>query len=82
MENKDLSYEEALEELERIVVDLEKDELSLEDSVNTFKRGVELYKYCNKLLANAEGEVKLLLDDSDDSIMEIDFFKEDENDKF
>ncbi|MGO1470536.1 MAG: exodeoxyribonuclease VII small subunit [Tissierella sp.] len=82
MENKKLSYEEALKELENIVGKLEKDETSLNNSIDIFKRGVELYKYCNKLLSDAENEVKLLLDDSDDSIIEVNFFGEDEKNNF
>lgn len=61
MENNKLSYEEAFEELESIIGKLGKDEIELSESVELFKKGVELYKYCNKLLSNAEDEVKLLL---------------------
>lgn len=82
MKDKNLSYEDALKELEIIVVELEKDETSLKDSVDIFKRGVELYKYCNKLLSKAEGEVKLLLNDGEDELVQIDFFGEDEEDNF
>lgn len=82
MEDKNLSYEEALKELKDIILELEKDEISLSNSVDTFKRGVELYKYCNRLLSDAEGEVKLLLDGSDNSMIEVDFFEEDEKDSF
>lgn len=82
MKDKKLSYEDALKELENIVVELEEDETSLKDSVDIFKRGVELYKHCNKLLTDAEGQVKLLLNDGEDNIVEIDFFGEDEDDNF
>ena len=82
MENNNLSYEDALKELKDIIEDLEKDEISLNDSVDTFKRGVELYKYCNELTSTAEGEVKLLLNDSDDSVVEVDFFGEGDSNNF
>lgn len=82
MENNNLSYEDALKELKDIIEDLEKDEISLNDSVDTFKRGVELYKYCNELISTAEGEVKLLLNDSDDSVVEVDFFEEGDSNNF
>ncbi len=82
MENNNLSYEDALKELKDIIEDLEKDEISLNDSVDTFKRGVELYKYCNKLISTAEGEVKLLLNDSDNSVIEVDFFEEGDSNNF
>lgn len=82
MKEKQLSYEKAVEELEDIVNKLEQDESSLSDSVELFKKGVELYKYCNSLLSKAEGEVKILLDDSNDSLMELDFFEEAEGGEF
>ena len=58
------------------------DEASLNESVEIFKKGVELYKYCNNLLLSAEGEVKMLLDDSDGSLIELDFFEEADHDTF
>lgn len=82
MEDKKLSYEEALNQLEDIVEVLERDKTSLNESVEIFKKGVELYKYCNNLLSSAEEEVKILLDDSNESIKEIDFFEEGEGDHF
>lgn len=82
MEEKRLSYEEALKQLEDIVEKLEKDKSSLNESVEMFKKGVELYEYCNNLLSHAEGEVKILLDNSKDSLVEVDFFREDEGDSF
>lgn len=82
MKEKQLSYEKVVEELEDIVNKLEQDESSLSDSVELFKKGVELYKYCNSLLSKAEGEVKILLDDSNDSLMELDFFEEAEGGEF
>ena len=82
MEDKKISYEHALKELEEIVEKLEIDKASLNESVEMFKKGVELYKYCNSLLSKAEGEVKLILNDSNDSLVEMDFFEEDEEDNF
>ncbi len=82
MKEKKLSYEEALEQLENMVENLEQDEASLNESVEIFKKGVELYKYCNNILLNAEREVKVLLDDSDGSLTELDFFEEVERDTF
>ncbi len=76
MKIEDLTYEEALKELEQIVEDLEKDQLSLEESLKKFKRGVELYNYCNKILTQVEGEVKILLKDDDGDLREDDFFVE------
>ena len=69
VENK-LSYEKAIEELEQILEALEGGDLSLKDSMEKFKRGVELYNYCNEILKNVEGEVKVLLKDQDGNMNE------------
>lgn len=82
MKDEKLSYEDALKQLQSIVDKLEEEETPLNESVEMFKKGVELYKYCNCLLSNAEGEVKLLLNDSNDSLSEVDFFKEAEEDGY
>ncbi|SDY48505.1 Exodeoxyribonuclease VII small subunit [Proteiniborus ethanoligenes] len=68
-----LSYEEAILELESIVSLLENGELSLEESLTEFKKGVELYKHCYDILNNIEGEVKIILDNGNDNIEEMDF---------
>ncbi|MBZ2173756.1 exodeoxyribonuclease VII small subunit [Schnuerera sp. xch1] len=72
MKIKDLSYEEAIEELEQILEDLQNEDLSLDNSLEKFKQGVALYNYCNEILKNAEGEIKILLKDKD-GIFEEDF---------
>ena len=69
VENK-LSYEEAIEELEQILETLEEGNLSLKDSMEKFKRGVELYNYCNEILKDVEGEVKVLLKDQNGNMNE------------
>ncbi|NMB07923.1 MAG: exodeoxyribonuclease VII small subunit [Tissierellia bacterium] len=69
VENK-LSYEEAIEELEQILETLEDGNLSLKDSMEKFKRGVELYNYCNEILKDVEGEVKVLLKDQNGNMNE------------
>ena len=76
MNIEELSYEEAIKELEQIVEDLENDQLTLEESIRKFKRGVELYNYCNKILTKLEGEIKILLRDDKGNIYEDDFFVE------
>jgi len=76
MKIEKLSYEEALKELEQIVEDLENDQITLEESVEKFKRGIELYNYCNKILTKLEGEIKILLKDDNGNISEEDFFVE------
>ncbi|GFN35440.1 exodeoxyribonuclease VII small subunit [Tepidimicrobium xylanilyticum] len=76
MTNNELSYEEALQELERIIEELEKDDLSLKDSLEKFKRGIYLYNYCNEILKAVEGEIKILIEDEDGDLEEKDFYLE------
>lgn len=63
-ENKGVnaSFEQAMAELEEIVKKLEKGELTLEDSINCFQRGVELTKYCSKKLDEAERSITMLIE--------------------
>lgn len=56
------SFEQAMAELEEIVKKLEKGELTLEDSINCFQRGVELAKYCSKKLDEAERSITMLIE--------------------
>jgi len=60
-----LSFEQAIAELEEIVKKLEKGELTLEDSINYFQRGVELTKYCRKKLDAAERSITMLIEGED-----------------
>ena len=55
-----MNYENAFTELEKIVVSLEKEKLSLEESMRLFARGQNLAEQCSKLLANAELKVQTL----------------------
>ena len=55
-----LTYEEALQELEKIVADLEAGEGSLDDSLRLFERGQALARHCSELLQKAELKVRSL----------------------
>lgn len=48
------SFEKKLEELERLVEQLESGELELADSLDKFKRGIELSKQCRAMLDQAQ----------------------------
>lgn len=54
------SYEAALEAIERIVEQLESGELSLEDSLAIFEKGVGLTKYCYQKLDEVEKKIEIL----------------------
>ena len=60
---KDLTFEEALEKLEKIVNQLESGQIKLEDAVKVYEEGIELKKLCEKKLSDARMIVeKLVLD--------------------
>ena len=58
-----LKFEEALSELEAVIKKMESGELSLDDSLQAFERGVELARQCRKKLEEAERKVEILLRD-------------------
>ncbi|MEW5922045.1 MAG: exodeoxyribonuclease VII small subunit [Bacillota bacterium] len=67
MPAKKLTFEEALERLEKIIADLEKGGLSLEESLDKFREGMELTRHCRKLLADAEYRIEMILQDGETS---------------
>ncbi|GAA0820523.1 exodeoxyribonuclease VII small subunit [Colwellia sp. D2M02] len=58
---ENLSFEESLNELDTIVQSLEQGELSLEESMALFERGLNLSKVSQDKLQTAEQKVKILL---------------------
>ncbi len=65
-----LSFEQALSELESLVETLERGELSLEESLKTFERGIELTRTCQQALKEAEQKVEILSGDNPDADLE------------
>ena len=59
-----LSFEKSLKELEQLVETMEKGEITLEQSLECFERGVQLTRACQKALKEAEQKVQILLDDN------------------
>jgi len=53
-------FEAALEELEKLVERMEKGELTLEESLRDFERGIELTRKCQQALQEAEQRVQML----------------------
>lgn len=60
-------FEKALAELEQLVGRMEQGELTLEQSLKEFERGVELTRHCQKALQEAEQKVEVLLQKSTDA---------------
>ncbi|MCX7513652.1 exodeoxyribonuclease VII small subunit [Frateuria sp. STR12] len=55
-------FEHSLDELEQLVGRMEGGELSLDESLASFERGIGLYRHCQQALDQAELRVRLLLD--------------------
>ena len=56
------NFEKALSELETLVEDMEQGNLSLEDSLNRFEKGIALSTECQLALQNAELKIKELVE--------------------
>lgn len=72
-ENKELNFEETMQELEKIVQELEKGNLNLDDSINKFEKGMKLSKSASDYLEKAEKKITVLINNSDNNIEEQDF---------
>ncbi|WP_295813432.1 exodeoxyribonuclease VII small subunit [uncultured Nitratireductor sp.] len=57
-EIKGMSFEQALEALEKIVEDLERGDVPLDQSIKIYERGEALKKHCDRLLKAAEDKVE------------------------
>jgi len=54
------AFEHNLEQLEQLVEAMERGEMSLEDSLAAYERGVGLYRHCQQALEQAELRVRLV----------------------
>ena len=61
-QKKTPDFEAALAELEALVEKMEQGDLSLDDSLQQFERGVQLTRSCQQALQEAEQKVQVLLD--------------------
>ncbi|OUX37396.1 MAG: exodeoxyribonuclease VII small subunit [Proteobacteria bacterium TMED261] len=65
-----VDFESALKELENLVSKMEDGELSLDDSLKAFERGIELTRSCQSSLEKAELRIQMLTEN--DVLKEID----------
>ncbi len=72
-----IDFEKSMEELEKIVSDLESGTLTLDQSIEAFERGIELSRLCQKRLEASEERVKKLLEKSDGEF-DLKLFEEEE----
>ena len=76
---KKQSFEDAMEQLEEIVRELESGELSLETAMKRFEAGVKLSKFCSDKLDETEKKITLLTENADGTRTEEPF--EDDGDE-
>lgn len=70
-----VSFEDNMEKLEKIVTELEKGDLNLDDSISKFEDGIKISKECNKILEEAEKKITILLE-KDGEVKEENFIAE------
>ena len=66
-------FENAIKELEQIVEQLEDSELSLDDALKLFERGIKLSQLCSAKLDDAEQKVEKLVKGADGSVRPVPF---------
>ena len=59
------SFEKEVRQLEKLLDDMENEELSLEESIQKFEQGVRLVKKCQRALDRAEQKIKVLMKNGD-----------------
>jgi len=69
---EDLDFETALADLEALVESMESGEMSLEESLQAFERGVMLTRHCQAALKSAELKVKMLTENDELVNLELD----------
>ena len=58
---KEINFETSMEQLEKIVQDLEKGDLNLDESIKKFEEGMKISKACSKILEDAEKKITVLI---------------------
>lgn len=64
------TFEKAMTQLEKIVQDLESEELSLENAIKKFEVGIKLSEFCSDKLEASEKKVNLLIKQSNGQVTE------------
>ena len=65
---EEMSFEDAMRELEKVVSDLERGDVPLEQSIALYERGAQLKQHCQTKLKEAEEKVALITQEGDSNI--------------
>jgi exodeoxyribonuclease VII small subunit len=63
--SENFDFNKGLSELEQIVKQMDSADLSLDESLKLFEKGISLTKLCQKALQDAEAKISLLINDKD-----------------
>jgi exodeoxyribonuclease VII small subunit len=74
------TFENAMEQLEEIVQELESVDLPLEKAIKRFEEGVQLAKFCSGKLDETEKRINILLKDQNNQVVEQPFMPDTEPD--
>ena len=69
-ETSALSFEQSMSELETLVENMEKGEMSLDESLAAFEEGIKLTRSCQKSLEEAEQKVEILMKNTAEAKLE------------
>ena len=78
LDEKNVSFEAAVAELETIVQALEKGDLPLEEAVSLFEKGVRLSRLCSGKLDTAQEKVRRLLVEQEGELLTLPFAETEE----
>ena len=60
LKKNDISFEEALKDLEKIVEDLNNGDMELEKAITAYEKGIQLKNICEERLRNAQERIELI----------------------
>jgi exodeoxyribonuclease VII small subunit len=70
------SFEQAMQQLEKIVQEMESGDLPLEKAVTKFEEGIELTRHCSRILDETEQKINLLMQDRAGNVVRKPFSSE------
>ena len=76
MNSENKTFEQSMARLEQIVRAMERGDVALEESLKLFQEGTELVRNCQKILDEAQLQVKMIMTAPDGSPVEEDFHAE------
>lgn len=70
MAKKKETYESKLQRLEQVLLEMESNEVTLDESITKYEEGMRLYSELYKTLQDAEGKIKILTTEGEEDFVE------------